>query len=129
GGGKRIDPDSDEYKLLMRWIASGLPFGTDKDPVITKLEVVPPARIIPRQNRQQFIVYAHYSDGSIEDVTRRAQYDSNDTEVAVVEPSGLVRTLNLSGEAAIMARFHAQVTSIRVTVPLGGKTPDYQFEA
>ncbi len=129
GGGKRMEPDSDEYKLIRRWIASGLPYGNESDPVVTKLEVVPPARVLSRQNKQQFIVYAHYSDGSMEDVTRRAQYDTNDPEVAIVEPTGLVRSLNLSGEAAIMARYLGQVNSIRVTVPLGVKIPDYRFEA
>src|SRR5262249_9495042 len=60
---------------------------------------------------------------------RRAQYDSNDTEIAAVEASGLVRTLALSGEAAIMARYQGQVTVFRATVPLGVKVPDYQFPA
>ena len=80
-----------------------------------------------RQNKQQFAVYAHYSDGSIQDITRPAQYDSNDTEIAVVEPGGLVRTLGMSGEAAIMARYQGFVAVFRATVPLGARTPDYAF--
>ena len=61
------------------------------------------------------------------DVTRRAQYESNDQEIAIVDATGLVRTLNLSGEASIMARYLGQVITLRATVPLGVKIPDYQF--
>jgi hypothetical protein len=127
GGGKKMEKDSDEYKLIRRWIASGMPYGNETDPVVTKISVYPEHRIMTRQNKQQFAVYAHYSSGKIEDITRRAQYESNDQEIAVVEGSGLVRTLSLSGEAAIMARFQGFVATFRATVPLGVKTPEWQF--
>ena len=48
----------------------------------------PKHRVIDRKSRQQFAVYAHYTDGTVEDVTRRAQYESNDTDIATVERSG-----------------------------------------
>jgi hypothetical protein len=128
GGGKRIEIGSDEYKTIRRWIASGLPFGRPEDPVVTKITLFPEKRVLPRNSRQQFAVYAHYSDGSVEDITRRAQYDSNDADVAIVDGNGLVRTLALSGEAAIMARYQGQVTIFRATVPLGVATPAYTFE-
>src|SRR5215208_3770371 len=31
GGGKRLDAKSDDYGLLVRWIAQGLPYGKDTD--------------------------------------------------------------------------------------------------
>jgi hypothetical protein len=129
GGGKRMETGSDEYRLVRRWIAAGMPVGSEKDPVVTGISIAPDHRIMTRQNKQQFAVYAHYSDGSIEDITRRAQYESNEQEIAVVEATGLVRTLALSGEAAIMARYQGHVATFRATVPLGVKTPDYAFEA
>jgi hypothetical protein len=127
GGGSRIQVGSDEYKLIRRWIAAGLPFGEKDDPVVTKITIYPDHRIMKRQNKQQFAVFAHYSDDSVEDITRRAQYESNDTEIAVVDASGLVRTLDMSGEAAIMARYQGHVTAFRATVPLGKKIPKYEF--
>ncbi len=127
GGGKKMDKNSDEYKIVRRWIAAGMPFGSDKDPTVAGITVYPEHRIMTRQNRQQFAVYAKYTDGTIEDVTRRAQYDSNDQEIATVDPSGLVRTLSMSGEAAIMARYQGHVSVFRATVPLGGNTPKYNF--
>jgi hypothetical protein len=128
GGGKRMELGSDEYKLIRRWVAAGAPFGSPDDPTVTSITVYPEHRIIPRNNRQQFAVLAHYSDGSVVDVTQRAQYESNDQDIAVVDGSALVRTLDLSGEAAVMARYQGQVSVFRATVPLGVKIPQYTFE-
>jgi hypothetical protein len=128
GGGKRMDVGSDEYRLIRRWVASGTPFGEPSDPKVTKISVYPEHRVLTRANRQQFAVYAHYSDGSVEDITRRAQYESNDQEIAVVDGAGLVRTLAMSGEAAVMVRYQEYVAVFRATVPLGVKTPDWKFD-
>ena len=127
-GGKRMETDSDEYKLIRRWIAAGTPFGDAKDPVVTKISVFPERALLTRNNRQQFTVQAHYSDGTIADVTQRAQYESNDQEIAIVDGAGLVRTLDVSGEAGIMARYLGNVAVFRATVPLGVPVPEYQFE-
>jgi hypothetical protein len=127
GGGKRMERDSDEYKVVRRWIASGLPYGKPDDPSVNRISVWPEQRVLSRNARQQFAVVAHYSDGSVEDITRRAQYETNDADVAAVDSNGLVRTLALSGEAAVMARFQGHVAVFRATVPLGIPVPAYQF--
>jgi hypothetical protein len=129
GGGKKMEPNSDEYKVIRRWIAAGMPFGEATDPTVTKISVFPDVRVMTRQAKQQVAVYAHYSDGSVEDVTRRAQYESNDGEVATADGTGLVRTLALSGQAAVMARYQGTVSTFRAVVPLGVKTPDWTFAA
>jgi hypothetical protein len=126
GGGKRMEVGSDEYRLIRRWIAAGMPYGDKSDPTVTRISVVPPQRVMTRNNHQQFAVYAHYSDGRVEDISRRAQYDSNDQEIAVVDSAGLVRTLGMSGEAAIMVRYQEHVAAFRATVPLGA-APAYSF--
>ena len=128
GGGKRMEVGSDEYRLIRRWIAAGTPFGKPTDPVVTHVTVYPDHRIMTRENKQQFAVYAHYSDGAVEDVTRRAQYETNDQEIAAVDAAGLVRTLAMSGEAAIMVRYQSHVAVFRATVPLGVPIPAYAFE-
>ena len=127
GGGKRMEVGSDEYRLIRRWIAAGMPYGEKTDPVVTAISVYPDHRVMTRNNHQQFAVYAHYSDGAIEDITRRAQYESNDQEIAVVDSAGLVRTLGMSGEAAVMVRYQEHVATFRATVPLGAKIPEYSF--
>ncbi|HMF16393.1 MAG TPA: DUF1549 domain-containing protein, partial [Gemmataceae bacterium] len=128
GGGKRMEVGSDEYKLVRRWITAGMPYGKTEDPTVTKITVHPESAMLTRNNRQQFAVYAHYSDGSVLDVTQRAQYESNDQEIAVVDGAALVRTLEMSGQAAIMARYQANVAVFRAVVPLGVKIPEYKFE-
>jgi hypothetical protein len=128
GGGKRMEVTSDEFKLIRRWIASGTPMGNPGDPTVTKITVYPEHRILTRHNKQQFAVYAHYSNGAVEDITRRTQYESNDTEIATVDGSGLVTTLSMSGEASIMARYQGHVAVLRATVPLGVPIPEYPFE-
>ena len=109
GGGRKMEPGSHEYRVISRWIASGMPFGKDTDPSVTRIEVYPDARVLPRGSKQQLMVTAHYTDGSSEDVTRWAQYQSNDADVASVAEGGLVDTRELSGQAAIMARYQGQV--------------------
>ena len=119
GGGKRLDVESHDFKLVQRWIGAGMPYGSPDDPVVVKITVNPAQRILARGSEQQITVTAHYSNGSTEDVTRHAQYESNETEVAIVDTAGLVRSLEMSGEAAVMARYQGQVSVFRATVPLG----------
>jgi len=127
GGGKKMEVDSDEYRLIRRWILSGLPYGQPTDPIVKKIEVYPSARVLSRASQQQIAVLAHYSDGKVEDITRRAQYESNETEIATVEPSGLVHTHNTPGEAAIMVRYQEYVATFRASVPRSDKAVDFAF--
>ena len=128
GGGSKTRVDSEEYKLLRRWIASGLPYGSSSDPTIQRVSVYPESRVIGRTGRQQLAVYAHYSDGTTEDVTRRAQYESNDTDVATVNEEGLVQTLTITGQSAVMVRFNGVVTVFRAIVPRPGTVVEFAFE-
>ncbi|MFO0950775.1 MAG: DUF1549 domain-containing protein [Isosphaeraceae bacterium] len=128
GGGKRLEPGSHEYRLIERWVAKGMPYGSESDPKVARIEIRPEARVMPRGTSQQIVVTAHYTDGSTEDVTRWAQYQSNDTEVASVAEEGQVETRGLSGQAAVMARYQGEVAVFRATVPLGQaieKYPDF----
>jgi hypothetical protein len=119
GGGRRFTTDSEAYHLLRRWIVQGCPAGDERARVLRRVEVVPRQRVLDRHGHQQLGVLAHYSDGSVRDVTRHAQFQSNETAVAAVDEDGLVRTLGLAGEAAVMARYIGHVTVFRATVPLG----------
>ncbi len=119
GGGKRMEKDSREYREVERWIASGMPFGRPEDPKIKSLRIEPALRVLDRNSTQQLIVTAVYDDGHTEDVTRWAQFQSNDTEVAEVEDGGRVTTKDLAGQAAVMARYQGLVTVFTAKVPLG----------
>ncbi|MFO0927310.1 MAG: DUF1549 domain-containing protein [Gemmataceae bacterium] len=128
GGGKRIALDSEAYDTLLRWVRQGAPRGSADAPTIRRLEVVPTARVLDRHGRQQLAVRAHGTDGSVRDVTRQTQFQSNEVAVAAVDEDGLVRTFELAGEASVMARYQGKVAVFRATVPLGkpiAQVPDF----
>ena len=124
GGGKRFDRESDEYQMLRRWIAQGMPYGNPDDPTVERIETLPRERLMPVEGDQQLIVLAHYSDGSIEDVTRSALYQSNQPDIAEVNEEGWVRLRSQPGDVAIMVRYHGHVDIFRATIPLGAPVED-----
>lgn len=119
GGGMRIEANSPAYRLLRRWIEQGMPFGSESDPKVVGIEVFPKDRLMERDTTQQIVVVAQYSDGSTQDVTRTTQFDSNDAEMAEVSVTGSVKTGQLTGSVAVMARHQGHVGVFRATVPLG----------
>ena len=119
GGGKRMDVDSYEFRLISRWIEQGMPYGSDKDAYVAGIKCLPEGRVMDRGADQQITVIATYSDGTTEDVTRMALFEANDTEMAEATNTGMIKTLDLAGEVAIMARYQGQVSTFRATVPLG----------
>ncbi|HLQ43998.1 MAG TPA: DUF1549 and DUF1553 domain-containing protein, partial [Planctomycetaceae bacterium] len=121
GGGKRTDVESYEYRLIARWIEQGSPYGRETDPVVTGIKCLPEGRVMDRGADQQITVIATYSDGTTEDVTRMALFEANDSEMAEATNTGMIKTLDLAGEVAIMARYQGQVSTFRATIPLGAE--------
>lgn len=119
GGGQRIDPDSPPYRVIHRWISQGMPYGSESDPKVVGIEVFPKNRTMQPGASQQLRVTASYSDGSVRDVTRMTQLESNDSEMAEVTPEGLVETQQRTGTVAVMALFQGHVDVYRATLPLG----------
>lgn len=119
GGGKRVDVDSDDYRILVRWIAQGMPYGQPTDPKVSSISVYPPERIMSRGGAQQLVVTAHYSDGSTQDATRQALYEANEKEMAKSDASGFVTVNQQPGDVAIMVRYQGMVATFRATLPLG----------
>ncbi len=119
GGGRRLEQDSEDYRLLVRWISQGMPTGNTNAPTVARIEVFPVERTLALDGEQQLVVTAHYSDGSTEDVTRSALYEPNDKDMAKVGETGRVRVFNQPGEVAVMVRYQAKVAVFRGTVPLG----------
>jgi len=119
GGGKRLDTDSDDYRLLVRWMAQGMPYGNPTDPSVERIEVIPRQRTMALGGEQQLVVLAHYTDGWIEDVTQGALYEPNDKDMARADETGLIKLYNQPGDVAVMVRYQAKVTTFRATIPLG----------
>ncbi|TXT35179.1 MAG: Ig-like domain-containing protein, partial [Planctomycetota bacterium] len=124
GGGKRLEVDSDDYRVLFEWIAQGAIGPRADDPQLEQITVSPVERVFRKRlaktenDQQQLTVTAHFSDGTSRDVTRRAVYDSNVPELATADERGMVTTQSQSGLFAIMVRFGGQIAVFRGIVPI-----------
>jgi len=119
GGGRRLEPGSEPYRRILSWIQAGAPASAPDVPHVVRLRMSPAERVMQPDQRQQLVVLAEYSDGSVRDVTRSAQYSTNLDVVAVVSDEGLVTANEPTGEAAIMTRFMGQVAVCRILRPQG----------
>lgn len=123
GGGKRVEPGSEPYRMLLSWVQAGAPASSPDVPQIVSLELSPKEQILQPDQTQQLVALARYSDGSVRDVTRDAQYSSNLDVVAAVADDGLVTANAPTGEAAIMARYMGQVSVCTILRPQGSPLP------
>ena len=118
-GGKHLEPGSEFYQTLVRWIAEGMPYTQPNEPVLNAIAVEPSRITLKPKTAQQLKVTARYSDGSSRDVTKLALFEANDTAMASATDSGLVNTLDLPGNVAVMVRFGGKVSVCSVSIPLG----------
>ncbi|MBJ06256.1 MAG: S-layer protein [Verrucomicrobiaceae bacterium] len=123
-GGSRLARNSDDYKTLVRWIRQGLRYGPANDPTVTRIAVEPRERLTEAGATQQLRVVAYFSDGSTKDVTRIAQYEANDEEMATTTQEGLVTMHDRPGSTSVMIRFQEHVDVFRATIPLGAPVDD-----
>lgn len=105
GGGQRMRKGDPGHEILRQWIAEGLQTDPPAAPTCVKVDVYPRQRVLKRPaHTQQMIVLAHFSDGSVRDVTRLAVFSSSDEAVATVDDNGLVAAQD-RGESAILVRY------------------------
>lgn len=119
GGGNKLDPESEDYADLVRWIREGMPYGKDTDPKMASISVEPSKLTMPLKGSQQLKVIAHYTDGSTRDVTKRALYEANEKAMAETDETGRVQLYDLPGDVAVMVRYQGKVSTFRATMPLG----------
>jgi hypothetical protein len=118
GGGKRIETDSEDYRIILEWVRSGAPYRATSvaaDVKLSRLELYPSMAMLPIRGEHRLIVTAHFSDGHTEDFTHQALYTVNDGEVASVSGSGLVSAKKL-GETSVLVRAGGQVASVSIGV-------------
>jgi hypothetical protein len=125
-GGERFTADSAEYRVLAEWIADGTPPPRADDPVIQTIEIVPAHAVLKPGDEQQIIVLAHFSDGSVRDITRLAKYNSVDSGVANIGETGQIKITG-SGEGTITAWYQSKNAVASVTVPYGKEAPAELF--
>ena len=118
-GGKKIEPGSQNYQTLVRWIAEGMNYAAANEPKLSSIQVEPSRVTMQVKREQQIKVTARYSDGSAQDVTRLALFEANDRAMAEASEQGLVKTLDIPGNVAVMVRFGGKVSVCSISIPLG----------
>ena len=127
GGGKRMEPGSDEYALFRLWLEQGAPGPDDSEPEVDGLRVYPTARVLRPGEEQRLVVLAHLGDGTVRDVTDQAKFDSLGEGVASVTPRGVAK-VERQGETNIMVRYQGHAALARITVPFAEEKP-FEFPA
>ena len=115
-GGRLFAENSRAHQLLRSWIEADLPGLKKEEPQPTKLEILPGNRTLSVGQSQTLLARAHYTDGSVRDVTWLSQFFSNDEGLLAVLPGANVKALR-AGETAVRVHFQQLVEVIIITVP------------
>ncbi|QEG24651.1 DUF1549 domain-containing protein [Mariniblastus fucicola] len=115
-GGVRFLEDSDAYRILQAWIASGNSAPTPADPEVLRVEIKPDASTIKKGDAENLRVVAHFSDGTDRDVTPWAKFTSANGAVTEVDQAGRVSVIG-HGESAVTAWYSSKIGIARVTSP------------
>jgi hypothetical protein len=119
-GKERIKKDSWEHQLLLKWIAGGAKDDSARVGELDRLEILPREIVFSRPGEEmQLKVLAHWSDGTVEEVTRLTRFRSNDDSVTAISETGLVECKN-RGDTHLVAFYDNGVASIPAVLPLTG---------
>lgn len=134
GGGKRFAVGGWEYNLLRNWIAAGA-LSADEPERLVELRVVPESIDFSRTDatelntpglktgkQQQLQVIARWADGSEEDVTAVARFQTKDPALAEVDERGLVSS-GLPGDTHVIVSYDNAVLAVEVYRPVGPVRP------
>lgn len=126
GGGKRMDVDSWQYRVLLRWVEAGAPPTKEGDAEFVRLEVSPLEVVFKKQGEKARLrVLSHWSDGSVEDVTPLCRFTTNDEAVAKVDLSGEITVVG-TGDTHIVAFYDNGVVPVSALLPVTDKAgPKY----
>lgn len=119
GGGHRLDVDSWEYRVILRWIESGAKAVDEANTAqFVRLEVTPQEIVFRATGeKSQLRVLSHWSDGTVEDVTPLCRFQSNDDSVATISPTGQVVSAG-KGDTHVVAFYDNGVVPVPVLLPV-----------
>lgn len=115
GGGMRFKPGTYEYLTLLNWLKDGAP-RVETDAKVKSVQVEPKQSILKVGANTQLKVTATWSDGRVEDVTKKAVYASSDEPIAAVSDQGKVTGVRWGG-TAIQVRFLGVARAAFVSLP------------
>jgi hypothetical protein len=116
-GGKRMEDDGWQYRMVYRWIEAGAG-GSASAAHLQHLEVAPAEVVFGRDGEAiPLRVVAHWSDGSSEDVTCISRFRTNDESIAEVDADGVV-TIKGRGDTHVVAFYDSGVAVAQVLRPV-----------
>lgn len=127
-GGKRIEVDGWQYRLLVKWIAGGARPVAEDAAQFVALEIEP-AEILFAKNGEttQLRAFARWSDGTSEDVTPLCRFQTRDESIATIDAGGLV-TSKGPGDTHVVVFYDNGLTPVPVIQPVsnlaGSRYPD-----
>lgn len=121
GGGHRLDVDSWQYRLLLRWIDGGAKsVDQETEPHFVRLEVTPAEIVFSKEGETARLrVVSHWSDGTAEDVTPLCRFQTNDESIATVDESGRITVVG-KGDTHVVAFYDNGVVPVPVLLPVTG---------
>ncbi len=125
-GGLRFETDSREYDVIAQWLSDGAASPRDDDPRLERLEIWPPASQQSVGSAQPLVVMAHFSDGTMEDVTRWAKFTSANQRVASVDDQGSVNVIGY-GEGAVSAWYLSKIVIARISSPFPNQLAEADY--
>jgi hypothetical protein len=107
-GGLRFKKASEEYEILRRWIAGGMPNDLAAAPKLQRIDITPREQVLVEPAGEvQLQVRAQFADGSTRDITTLAVYEPANS-LAKVSHDGLVERQR-AGETTVLVRYlHCQ---------------------
>ncbi|MEZ6041674.1 MAG: DUF1549 and DUF1553 domain-containing protein [Planctomycetaceae bacterium] len=121
GGGRRLDRSGKEHEVLVNWIRQGMPRRAPDAPTLERVTVSPESVVLKNGETGTLTVTAHYNDGTSRDVTSLSQFQSNESPIVSVDDNGNFEAGQITGEAALMARFLGQFAVCMAAVPMPGE--------
>ena len=125
-GGRRIDPDGDDYRILAAWITAGCPGPKEGEKRLVGIDLSPAETVTAPGRSARVTVTARYDDGSARDVTRWARFTSADEAIATVDTKGDVSVIG-HGEGAVTAWFSSKIAVARIVAPFPHEVPAEVF--
>lgn len=121
-GGKLLDHGTWQFNTLQRWIEAGAKANaeaandaTSDTMTLERLQVLPEElQFDSDRETVQLRAFAHWADGTTEDVTKLCRFASNDDAIADIDEDGLVSS-GLTGDTHVVISYDRAVVPIPVT--------------
>lgn len=127
-GGQKVQVGSQQHKMLVSWVAGGVPWADEKQPELVAIKVSPEKHTLEKGKTGQISTTAVFSDGSQKDVTGYARFKSSGDEIASVDEKGEVTAAGF-GQCTIVVSFMRKFGVGLVVVPQPLSDPFPEFKA